>query len=92
MVSRDAPKMSSQSENPVYSTSRRRPSPEDSSPDFLSGSLAERVRRAGIITDVDDRHLTAAAQQIIDDLLFKLKQANDDKQWLTMSYPSAPRR
>jgi len=41
------------------------------------------VRRAGVITDVNDRHLTPAAQQIIDDLLFKLKQTNDEKQRLT---------
>jgi len=44
----------------------------------------ERVRQEGIITNIDDRHLDPAAQQIIDDLLFKLKQMNDKKQRLTM--------
>ena len=89
MVSRATPRAPSnintiETDSPAYSMSRRRASPVDSSPDSITGSLVERVRRAGIITDIDDRHLTPAAQQIIDDLLFKLKQTNDEKQRLTM--------
>ena len=70
-------------EPPAYSRSRRRPSPDESSPEAASRSLMERVRRAGILTDVEDRQLPPVAQQIIDDLLFKLGQSVDEKQRLT---------
>jgi hypothetical protein len=70
-------------EAPSYSTSRRMPSHETSSPEPNAHSLMERVRRVGIITDADDRHLSTSAQQVIDDLLFKLKQSDDEKHRLT---------
>lgn len=59
MVSRATPRAPSnintiETDSPAYSMSRRRASPVDSSPDSITGSLVERVRRAGIITDIDD--------------------------------------
>jgi hypothetical protein len=63
---------------------RQRRSPVESSPDSPAAhSLMERVRRTGIITDAEDRHILTEAQQIIDNLLFKLKQAEDEKGRLT---------
>ena len=70
-------------EAPSYSMSRRRPPPEDSSPESNTHSLMERVRRAGVISDVTDRQLPPLAQQIIDDLLFRLGQTEDEKHRLT---------
>jgi hypothetical protein len=43
----------------------------------------ERVRRTGIITDAEDRHMTSEAQSIIDDLLFKLEQVENEKHRLS---------
>ena len=43
----------------------------------------DRVRNVGIITNMDDRELTTETKQVIDDLLFKLRQSEDEKQRLT---------
>jgi hypothetical protein len=63
---------------------RRRYSPAESFPDLpIAHSLTERVRRAGVITNAEDRHIPQDAYQIINDLLFKLKQTEDDRNRLT---------
>jgi hypothetical protein len=43
----------------------------------------DRVRKAGIITDLEERHVAKSALQVIDDLLFKLKQTEDEKERLS---------
>ena len=43
----------------------------------------DRVRRVGVITDAEDDQVSNVAKQIIDDLLFKLKQTEEEKDRLT---------
>jgi hypothetical protein len=62
-----------------YTTSRRRNSPSKSSMDTASNPLTEQIRRAGVMTNIEERLLDVVTKHVIKDLLFQLKQSNDEK-------------
>jgi hypothetical protein len=73
---------------PPYS-GRRRYSPDERSPDAEARSLIDRVRKAGVITDADDKQIGESSRQIIDDLLFMLDQSDNRNQRLANQVKTA---
>jgi hypothetical protein len=68
---------------PAYPPGRRRRSPDEGSPNTENRSLSDRLQKAGVFTDAEDKQLGEAGRQIIDDLLFLLEQSNERNQRLT---------
>jgi Asp-tRNA(Asn)/Glu-tRNA(Gln) amidotransferase A subunit family amidase len=60
----------------TYRTDRQQRSPDESSPEHGKLSTIDQAKKAGVITDAEDKHLDSTSLQIIDDLLFLLEQSN----------------
>ena len=83
MMPSRAPYSNSNEPGPSRYPGRARESPNNDSRDARTPLLMERVRRAGILTNVNEQQLPLSTKTLIDDLHFKLQQLMDAKERMT---------